>query len=80
MDLSKPIVLDGILWSPNTLDIEDILTPGRNIIYKSEKLQKTLHLLVTKCDHRKCNFWCEDEKQNYAQLFSELIIENISIK
>lgn len=80
MNLAEPIVLDGVLWSPNTLEIRDILTVGRKVKYTSERLQKSLNLIVSSFIGDKCSFWGEDDNKGYTVKIEDIIIENLSLR
>jgi hypothetical protein len=54
MDRSKPQVIDGVLWPPNTIEVQDILTVGRIFNYDSPQ-HGMLRLVVQKTDGEYCH-------------------------
>ena len=41
MDITKSLVIDGLLWPPNTVEIKDVLTIGRWFYYQSPEHGQT---------------------------------------
>ncbi len=53
MNITKPLVIDGVLWPPNTVEIRDVLTVGRWFYYQSPEHGQT-QLKVDKVDDESC--------------------------
>ena len=53
MDVTKPLVIDGVLWPANTAEPKDVLTLDRQFYYDSP-IKGMTRLKVTKIDDKKC--------------------------
>jgi hypothetical protein len=54
MDVTKPIIFDGALWPPNTLENKDVLTVGRIFYYDTSRFGM-MKLIVTEVDDSHCH-------------------------
>lgn len=54
MDVTKPLVIDGTLWPPNTVEPKDVLTKGR-IFYYDSPMKGIVKLTVFKLTYNQCH-------------------------
>ena len=77
MDITKSLVIDGLLWPPNTVEIRDVLTVGRWFYYQSPQHGQT-QLKVTKFTDETCSTIGLDGTR-YTDTWKQLQIERVTL-